>query len=137
MDNAVYTFEQILHQSLEAQGTEELCKTIQRCQDRVLKVKHMHHPQTYTDITLLSPNSIQNLCKKITVGMDHLRTETSPQRGFFPKTPQCGEEVAFLGPPSDVALILSQAELFSCLYSPSCHFGHSFKTPPPGAVTRV
>uniref|UniRef100_A0A3Q3WQP0 PH domain-containing protein n=1 Tax=Mola mola TaxID=94237 RepID=A0A3Q3WQP0_MOLML len=40
MDNAVYTFEQILHQSLEAQGTEELCKTIQRCQDRVIKVKH-------------------------------------------------------------------------------------------------
>uniref|UniRef100_A0A3Q3WAD5 PH domain-containing protein n=1 Tax=Mola mola TaxID=94237 RepID=A0A3Q3WAD5_MOLML len=37
MDNAVYTFEQILHQSLEAQGTEELCKTIQRCQDRVIK----------------------------------------------------------------------------------------------------
>lgn len=39
MDNAVYTYEQILHQSLEAQGAEELCKTIQRCQDRVLKVK--------------------------------------------------------------------------------------------------
>lgn len=38
MDAAVYTFEQILHQSLEAQGTEDLCKTIQRCQDRVLKV---------------------------------------------------------------------------------------------------
>ncbi|XP_068166451.1 protein Niban 2b isoform X2 [Antennarius striatus] len=37
MDDAVYTFEQILHQSLEAQGTEELCKTIQRCQDRVIK----------------------------------------------------------------------------------------------------
>uniref|UniRef100_H2S1N4 Niban apoptosis regulator 2b n=1 Tax=Takifugu rubripes TaxID=31033 RepID=H2S1N4_TAKRU len=37
MDNAVYTFEQILHQSLETQGTEELCKTVQRCQDRVLK----------------------------------------------------------------------------------------------------
>ncbi|XP_018524420.1 protein Niban 2b [Lates calcarifer] len=37
MDNAVYTFEQILHQSLESQGTEELCKTIQRCQDRVIK----------------------------------------------------------------------------------------------------
>lgn len=38
MDKAVYTFEQLLHQSLGAQGTEELCKTIQRCQDRVLKV---------------------------------------------------------------------------------------------------
>lgn len=38
MDDAVYTFEQILHQSLEAQGTEGLCKTIQRCQDRVIKV---------------------------------------------------------------------------------------------------
>uniref|UniRef100_A0A3Q3E7P5 Niban apoptosis regulator 2b n=1 Tax=Labrus bergylta TaxID=56723 RepID=A0A3Q3E7P5_9LABR len=37
MDDAVYTFEQILHQSLEAQGSEELCKTIQRCQDRVIK----------------------------------------------------------------------------------------------------
>ncbi|XP_040898557.1 protein Niban 2b [Toxotes jaculatrix] len=37
MDNAVYTFEQILHQSLESQGTEDLCKTIQRCQDRVIK----------------------------------------------------------------------------------------------------
>ncbi|XP_036954812.1 protein Niban 2b isoform X3 [Acanthopagrus latus] len=37
MDDAVYTFEQILHQSLESQTTEELCKTIQRCQDRVIK----------------------------------------------------------------------------------------------------
>ncbi|KAJ8379687.1 hypothetical protein SKAU_G00004650 [Synaphobranchus kaupii] len=37
MDNAVYTFEKILHQSLEDQGSKELCKTIQRCQDRVLK----------------------------------------------------------------------------------------------------
>uniref|UniRef100_A0AAX7UCP0 PH domain-containing protein n=1 Tax=Astatotilapia calliptera TaxID=8154 RepID=A0AAX7UCP0_ASTCA len=37
MDNAVYTFEQILHQSLESQGGEDLCKTIQRCQDRVIK----------------------------------------------------------------------------------------------------
>ncbi|KAM3874410.1 protein Niban 2a [Diretmus argenteus] len=37
MDNAVYTFEQLLHQSLENQGEENLCKTIQRCQDRVLK----------------------------------------------------------------------------------------------------
>lgn len=39
MDNAVYTFEKILHQTLEAQGTDELCKSIQRCQDRVLKVR--------------------------------------------------------------------------------------------------
>ncbi|XP_051806634.1 protein Niban 2-like [Acanthochromis polyacanthus] len=37
MDNLVYTFEQIFHQSLESQGTEDLCKTIQRCQDRVIK----------------------------------------------------------------------------------------------------
>ncbi|KAL0979071.1 hypothetical protein UPYG_G00180160 [Umbra pygmaea] len=37
MDNAVYTFEQILHQSLEGQGPEGFCKTIQRCQDRVIK----------------------------------------------------------------------------------------------------
>ncbi|XP_067106046.1 protein Niban 2a [Osmerus mordax] len=37
MDNAVYTFEQLLWQSLEAQGGEDLCHTTQRCQDRVLK----------------------------------------------------------------------------------------------------
>ncbi|KAM9392487.1 protein Niban 2-like isoform 2-T2 [Pholidichthys leucotaenia] len=39
MDDAVYTFEQILHQSLESQSGdgEDLCKIIQRCQDRVIK----------------------------------------------------------------------------------------------------
>ena len=42
MDNAVYTFEQLLHQSLEAQGGDDMCKTIQRCQDRVLKVKQIN-----------------------------------------------------------------------------------------------
>ncbi|XP_056274879.1 protein Niban 2b isoform X2 [Pseudoliparis swirei] len=37
MDHAVYTFEQILHQTLEPQGPNELCQSIQRCQDRVMK----------------------------------------------------------------------------------------------------
>ncbi|KAL2099525.1 hypothetical protein ACEWY4_003919 [Coilia grayii] len=37
MDNAVYTFEQLLHQALGSQGEEDLCKAIQGCQDRVLK----------------------------------------------------------------------------------------------------
>ncbi|XP_034751634.1 protein Niban 2a [Etheostoma cragini] len=37
MDNAVYTFEQLLQQSLETQGEDDMCKTMQRCQDRVLK----------------------------------------------------------------------------------------------------
>ncbi|TNN41860.1 Niban-like protein 1 [Liparis tanakae] len=37
MDNAVFTFEQLLNQSLEAQGDDDMCKTMQRCQDRVLK----------------------------------------------------------------------------------------------------
>uniref|UniRef100_A0A8C1FTM6 Niban apoptosis regulator 2b n=1 Tax=Cyprinus carpio carpio TaxID=630221 RepID=A0A8C1FTM6_CYPCA len=37
MDDAVYTFEQLLHQSLEDQEAEDLCKTSQRCQDRVIK----------------------------------------------------------------------------------------------------
>ncbi|XP_064210526.1 protein Niban 2b isoform X1 [Anguilla rostrata] len=37
MDNAVYTFEKILHQSLEDQGSKEMCKIIQHCQDRVIK----------------------------------------------------------------------------------------------------
>ncbi|XP_041854748.1 protein Niban 2-like [Melanotaenia boesemani] len=37
MDDAVYTFEQMLHQTLESQGWEDLCKSVQRCQDRVIK----------------------------------------------------------------------------------------------------
>ncbi|XP_035246997.1 protein Niban 2a [Anguilla anguilla] len=37
MDNAVYTFEQLLHQNLESAGEEHMCKAIQRCQDRVVK----------------------------------------------------------------------------------------------------
>ncbi|KAM7369292.1 hypothetical protein PAMP_013571 [Pampus punctatissimus] len=37
MDDAVYTFEQLLNQSLDVQGGDEMCKAIQRCQDRVLK----------------------------------------------------------------------------------------------------
>ncbi|CAF90771.1 unnamed protein product, partial [Tetraodon nigroviridis] len=37
MDNSVYTFEQLFNQSLESQGQDDICKTIQRCQDRVLK----------------------------------------------------------------------------------------------------
>ncbi|XP_028828690.1 protein Niban 2a [Denticeps clupeoides] len=37
MDNAVYTFEQLLYQTLGSQGSHELCKAIQGCQDRVLK----------------------------------------------------------------------------------------------------
>ncbi|XP_030647623.1 protein Niban 2b [Chanos chanos] len=37
MDDAVYTFEQLLHQSLASQEGEDMCKTIQRCQDRVIK----------------------------------------------------------------------------------------------------
>lgn len=39
MDNAVYTFEQLLQQALGAQGQDDVCKSIQKCQDRVLKVK--------------------------------------------------------------------------------------------------
>ena len=59
MDDAVYTFEQILHQSLEAQGTEGLCKTIQRCQDRVIKVlKEPSHGQALHHYVLhSSPHS--------------------------------------------------------------------------------
>ncbi|XP_077352714.1 protein Niban 2a [Festucalex cinctus] len=37
MDNAVHTFEQLLQQSLAAQGENDMCKVIQGCQDRVLK----------------------------------------------------------------------------------------------------
>ncbi|XP_076836850.1 protein Niban 2a [Brachyhypopomus gauderio] len=37
MDNAVYTFEHLLHQSLQGQSTEQVYKAVQSCQERVLK----------------------------------------------------------------------------------------------------
>ncbi|XP_041957650.1 protein Niban 2b [Alosa sapidissima] len=37
MDDAVYTFEQLLHQGLEGQEGDDLTKAIQRSQDRVIK----------------------------------------------------------------------------------------------------
>lgn len=49
MDNAVYTFEQLLQQSLDAQGQEDMCKAIQRCQDRVLKVRSQWKIETQKD----------------------------------------------------------------------------------------
>lgn len=36
-DNAVYTFEQLIHQELSKEGTENLCRDIQRILERVLK----------------------------------------------------------------------------------------------------
>ncbi|XP_069799273.1 protein Niban 2 [Dendropsophus ebraccatus] len=36
-DNAVYTFEQLIHQELNKEGTENLCRDIQRILERVLK----------------------------------------------------------------------------------------------------
>lgn len=41
MDDAVYTFETLLHQELgKLQGKDDLCKSIQRILERVLKVRH-------------------------------------------------------------------------------------------------
>lgn len=71
MDNAVYTFEQMLHQSLEAQGTEELCKTVQRCQDRVLKVNQSHW---LTAVLLLPLMSSQARRSSRTAGLDASQT---------------------------------------------------------------
>lgn len=40
MDDALYTFETLLHQELgKLQGKDELCKSIQRILERVLKVR--------------------------------------------------------------------------------------------------
>lgn len=76
MDNAVYTFEQMLHQSLEAQGTEELCKTVQRCQDRVLKVNRSHR---LIAVLLLPLMSSQARRSSRTAGLD--ACQTPPQGG--------------------------------------------------------
>lgn len=49
MDNAVYTFETLLHQELGKGPTkEELCKSIQRILERVLKVSRPARPHPST-----------------------------------------------------------------------------------------
>lgn len=42
MDNAVFTFEQLLNQSLDVPEGEDLSKITNRCQERVIKV--IAHP---------------------------------------------------------------------------------------------
>lgn len=54
MDNAVYTFEQLLYQNMAEQSGEELIKNIHRSQDRVLKVSQ---PETF-----LNKSNARNLC---------------------------------------------------------------------------
>lgn len=45
MDDAVYTFETLLHQELgKLQGKDDLCKSIQRILERVLKVRQGSRP---------------------------------------------------------------------------------------------
>lgn len=45
MDDAVYTFETLLHQELgKMLGKEDLCKSIQRILERVLKVRQPAKP---------------------------------------------------------------------------------------------
>lgn len=59
MDNSVYTFEQLFNQSLESQGQDDICKTIQRCQDRVLKVKQHSRVAAFFQKKKNKHNSIQ------------------------------------------------------------------------------
>lgn len=53
MDNAVYTFETLLHQELgKGPSKEELCKSIQRILERVLKVSATPGPAPWPRPTL-------------------------------------------------------------------------------------
>lgn len=62
MDNAVYTFEQLLYQNMQEQSGEELTKTTHRCQDRVLKVNPADLPSSLILYLLCCSTKSQHLC---------------------------------------------------------------------------
>lgn len=59
MDDAVYTFETLLHQELgKLQGKDDLCKSIQRILERVLKVRGSRSGALVTSGGLMSRSRV-------------------------------------------------------------------------------
>lgn len=115
MDNAVYTFEQLLHQSLEAQGDNDMCKTIQRCQDRVLK-KYDYDSSTVRKkffrealLQIIIPYMLQNLSPSCAPELPRFKELIFEDFSRFVLVENIFEEVVLQSVSKDIMMAVKEA----------------------------
>uniref|UniRef100_A0A7N9APB0 Niban apoptosis regulator 2a n=1 Tax=Mastacembelus armatus TaxID=205130 RepID=A0A7N9APB0_9TELE len=115
MDNAVYTFEQLLHQSLEPQGENDTCKTIQRCQDRVLK-KYDYDSSTVRKkffrealLQIIIPYMLQRLSPSCSPELPHFKELIFEDFSHFLLVENMFEEVVLQSVSKDIMMAVKEA----------------------------
>uniref|UniRef100_A0A672HIR4 Niban-like protein 1 n=1 Tax=Salarias fasciatus TaxID=181472 RepID=A0A672HIR4_SALFA len=115
MDNAVYTFEQLLHQSLENQGEEDMVKTIQRCQDRVLK-KFDYDSSTVRKkffrealLQIIIPYMLQQLSPSCSAELPHFKELIFEDFSRFLLVDNMFEEVVLQSVTKDIMMAVKEA----------------------------
>ncbi|XP_061732886.1 protein Niban 2-like [Nerophis ophidion] len=115
MDNAVHTFEQLLQQSLTAQGDNDLCKTIQGCQDRVLK-KYDYDSSTIRKkffrealLQIIIPYMLQQLSPSCTPELPHFKELIFEDFSRFLLVENMFEEVVLQSVTKDIMMAVKEA----------------------------
>ncbi|KAE8284844.1 Niban-like protein 1 [Larimichthys crocea] len=115
MDNAVYTFEQLLNQSLEAQGGDDMCKNIQRCQDRVLK-KYDYDSSTVRKkffrealLQIIIPYMLQHLSPSCSPELPHFKELIFEDFSRFLLVENLFEEVVLQSVSKDIMMAVKEA----------------------------
>ncbi|XP_014826885.1 PREDICTED: niban-like protein 1 isoform X1 [Poecilia mexicana] len=115
MDNAVFTFEQLLHQALEAQGEEDLCKNIQKCQDRVIK-KYDYDSSTVRKkffrealLQIIIPYMLQQLAPSCTPELPRFQELIFEDLSHFLLVENMYEEVVLQSVSKDIMMAVKEA----------------------------
>ncbi|CAB1429681.1 unnamed protein product [Pleuronectes platessa] len=115
MDNAVYTFEQLLHQSLEGKGEDDMCKTIQRCQDRVIK-KYDYDSSTVRKkffrealLQIIIPFMLQQLSPSCSPELPHFKELIFEDFSRFLLVENMFEEVVLHSVTKDIMMAVKEA----------------------------
>ncbi|XP_027881519.1 protein Niban 2a isoform X1 [Xiphophorus couchianus] len=115
MDNAVFTFEQLLHQALEAQGEDDLCKNIQKCQDRVIK-KYDYDSSTVRKkffrealLQIIIPYMLQQLAPSCTPELPRFQELIFEDLSHFLLVENMYEEVVLQSVSKDIMMAVKEA----------------------------
>ncbi|XP_038637721.1 protein Niban 2a [Scyliorhinus canicula] len=116
LDNTVYTFEQLLHQDLgSSPDKEQLCKTIQRIQERVLKkydydsstVRKKFFREALLQITI--PYMLKNLSSSVNTALPKFQEYIFEDFSKFILVDNIFEEVVLQSVSKDIMLAVKEA----------------------------
>ncbi|XP_041049071.1 protein Niban 2-like isoform X2 [Carcharodon carcharias] len=116
LDNTVYTFEQLLHQNLgSSPDKEQLCKTIQRIQERVLKkydydsstVRKKFFREALLQITI--PYMLKNLSSSVNTALPKFQEYIFEDFSKFILVDNIFEEVVLQSVSKDIMLAVKEA----------------------------